>query len=511
MAAAVLPAIPATADAVFDPCSELVEADEQQKVLRWQLFNLFRDAPDEGDLREFGERDYHVTIRAGRFANVSCNENEFEFQEMYPIGIMVKPLYRLDLPRYEAAGHGRPILVLTEYGHRKIVSEDDILPLENDRSYVFADSYAKSMICRSRDDCPGNSEDLCASDRCRYDISAKFGYAVADTTDEDVASALSAYDVLHADRLVLQSRETPRDAIERAQSVVCEPFPVRAYLRGGDLTQPQPSYLTLCAKRAEFGADADGLAPLKVVNRARADRVFGYGLDGSFHRRFGEGHTALEQALAAMGSVRFTTTKPCGVEITNAGSFELAGGLNVKADAGIVEVSLGAQQTVELGLTETLSEEDYLLFSTYFIEPIPNVNRAASEEDDLWLYRILFRSRCENGVPRRSSSITVFYERLPAGKVEIAAEGELFRTYTDNWANLSFAASTDPAYLQEGQFWQIVDHIGYFIWRDTLREYFYRIPGTSDLVFSYPVEQRPMVRDFFVYLMLAAAYHHLDP
>lgn len=500
------------ARAEYDPCADLVEVSEEENVLRWNLLNFFREEPPEPLVGEGGDRPYYVTVRAGRFANVSCNEDGFEWQEMYPIGVVLRKLGDVQIEGWHDAGGGRPILVQTEYGHRKIVSDRNVEPMVANATYIFADSYAKSMICRDAADCPGNGEDICDDARCRYDISAKWGYAIAPSSDETVQAAVAAYRLLRADRLLLPGIDLEPEEQDKAEADICEPFPVKAYLRGSELAQPRDSYFTFCFMRASEGAPMDGYAPLKVVDLEWAEERFGQEGAGSFHRRFGEGPTSDERILAALGNVRLSATKPCGVEVSNIGTLNFGGGFAAKADAGILEVNLGAERSELSRITQTLPAEDFLLFSTYFIEPIP---RGAADADDggdeLWLFRIMFRSVCVDGTPRRSTSIKVFYEQLRAGSIEIAADGPLFETYAESSSNYSYVPSTDPAFLAEGQFWQIVDHIGYFIWRDTLREYFYRVPGTNDLILSYPLEQRPFVRDFFVHLMLAAAYHHLDP
>ena len=497
--------------AVPDPCNDLARIDAEQQTLLWNLTALLGNDDVQPSDGGYGADDYYVTVRPGRFANVSCNENEYEFQEMYPIGVVVKPLYRINLKTYP---HGRtPVMVLTEYGHRKIVAQEDIQKIVANASYIFADSYAKAMICRDASDCPGNAEDICTAGRCRYDISAFWGYAIAPTGDPTVRAATAAYAGLRRDALV-RSR-LAGDALMGAEGAVCQPFPVRAYSPGGTLTQPQDSYLTLCSKRRSEGADADGLAPLKIVDLASAERVFSFNLDGSFHRRFGESMSGLAETLSDMSDARLTVTKRCGVELKDVGILKYGGGFSAKANAGgLVEVRLGAEVSVAAEITETLGKDDFMLFSTYFIQPIPiGANgRPQGEKGELWLFKIVFKARCADGVPTKATSIVVFYERLDAGYVEIAARGDLFQSYKSDWQNLSFAENTDPQSLQDGKFWKIVDHIGYFVWRDTLRNFFFEgIPGTYDLLLKYPEEQRPLVRDFFVYLMLAAAYHHRDP
>lgn len=494
-----------------DPCDDLASVDESQQTLLWNIAALLGQEEVPPDRGGYGADDYYVTVRPGRFANVSCNANEYEFQEMYPIGVVVKPLYRIELDSYP---QGRtPVMVLTEYGHRKIIAQEDIQKLVENASYIFADSYAKAMICRAGEACPGNAEDICTEGRCRYDISAFWGYAIAPSGDAAVRAATGAYAGLRRDPLIRSRLEG--EALAAAKAAVCQPFPVKAYLPGGALAQPGDSYLTLCSKRQSEGADADGLAPLKIVDMASARKVFSFHLDGSFHRRFGESMSGFSERLSDLSDARLTVTKGCGVEVKDVGILKYGGGFSAKANAGgLVEVRLGADLSIAAEISATLGKDDFMLFSTYFIQPIPIGANAPPQggEGEFWLFKIVFKARCENSVPAKATSILVFYERLDAGYVEIAAKGQLFESYQKDWRNLSFVENSDPHSLQDGKFWKIVDHVGYFVWRDTLRTFFFEgIPGTYDLLLKYPEEQRPLVRDFFVYLILTAAYHHRDP
>lgn len=506
----------------YDPCLDLVKINETEQSVTWNILNLFgpRETVERPD--GIGDNTYFVSIRAGRYANVSCaDETPYEYQDMYLIGQVVRPLYALEPEKFGRAVDGTPILVLTEHGHRKIMPLEHLTPITQNAAYIFADSYANTKICRSEDDCPGNAEDIC-DDRCRYTISAKFGYAVAGQDNPTFQTARAAQEKLQGDLLIQLNQELTPEEIETAQADICTPFPVRAYKRGGELHQPRPSYLTFCTKRATYGADSDGYTPLKIVDLAYAERVFSYRHNGSFHRSLGDGSEGLRAALDILSSARFTAVKPCGQELVTEGSLNSGIGAQVEIDAGVLTLNAGAGGELAASLTTSFSADDFLLFSTYFIEPFPNgVPEAQSDTAPLWLFRIIFRSHCDGNRPSRSGSMTIHYDRLPGNMVEIEAsrrltesgdiEGGLTGSYTEKWGNQSLIPKCDANFLRLGQFWQIRDHIGYFIWRDVLREYFYGVPGAYDLLADYPLDQQPLVRDFFVHLIMAAAFHHLDP
>ena len=515
----VLTASPAAADLTRDPCRDLFAIDQDGGKASWRLLSLIGLGPEKPSEAArsggFGDSAYYVTIRAGRFANVSCDSNRFEHQEMYPLGVVVRPLYPLDPAAYGRAVPGTPVLVLTEFGHRKIVALENLQPITPNATYIFADSYARTMLCRAPDDCPGNAEDICDDARCKYMISAKFGYAVAGNQNPDFARARAGYDQLSGDALILQTRDLDPATQARAMADACTPFPVRAMKRGGLPHQPRDSYLSLCSQRKDHGAPADGYAPLKLVDLDYAAHVFSYGHNGSFHRSLSGDETLLNTALATFGSIRLTAVKNCGQALKSSGTLTFGGGISIKLDTGLIEIASKVETTLKQELQTIYGTDDFLLFSTYLVQPFPNGpagDTAGSDTaQELWLFRVVFRSICDNGSPKKSGSIIVHYDRLPGEMVEIDAQTGLTRSFTQKWDNLSLVPKCDANFLRLGQFWQIRDHIGYFIWRDVLRDYFYGLPGAYDLLTTYPTQQQPLVRDFFIHLMLAAAFHHLDP
>jgi hypothetical protein len=497
----------------FDPCRQMVEvAQPTGTAAKRAIVNLggfFFDPPEESAPQPFGEGLPHVTINPGRFANLTCNDDEFELQEMYPLGIVVQPLYSLSLPKFEAAERGAPVLVLTEYGQRKIVAEADLSAIRDDQAYVFSDSSAKSMICKDAADCPGNDQVICGS-ACRYDVSPFYGYAVANSGLPEVAAVLGEYAKVWRDPLLKSLRLTPEE-LQAALARACMPFPVQAHLRGGTPAQVRDSYLTLCAVRAGMGGMSDnGVAPFKIVDRAYADRMFGEELNGSFHRRFGLGTIA-----ASLGEGTFldslTQKKECGDEIENIGAVEANGGLGLKIPGGFLELTAGTKFNLKSEITRTISKDDYLLFSTYFIRQLPDPAAVDQSQDDLWMFNIVFRSACEGGVASKPLSLTIYYEPLPSGSLEIGVKEDLFADYASEWQNTSYKANDDASYLKNGLFWEIVDHQGYFNWRDTIRRYIEKMPDTRDLLERQPSAHRPQIRDFFAYLMLTAAYDHRSP
>ncbi len=499
----------------FDPCPRLHGAEDNEPRIRW---NWFLTGNDEAEPVPYSEHEYYVTVTPGRFVNVRCDDAQFEEQEMYPIGVVVKPIAYVSLPDFEAGRGDRAILVITEYGHRKLIREQDIQPLLQEQTYFFSDSPANSLICRSAENCPGSGMDICdRPSQCRYVVSARYGFAVAEADDPQAMSTIQAFQAA----LSQSSRDADfwsesgdEISLEDLEEAACQPFPVLAYKAGGEPHQSGASYLSFCASRKAAGAEYNALFPLKIVTKSYADQAFAWQLDGSFHRRFGVGQAGQDtNLLDAMTNYRITSVKECGTEISDTSGFDASVGLKAKVSAGIFEASAGAETALTAEITNTLSEDDYLLMSTYFIEPIKNAP-AVSEEDDseLWLFRVIFRSRCVDGTPKSATSVIIHYHRLSSKVLEVRAADDLKQSYLQKWKDYAYAANTSASALREGQFWTVPDLAGYFIWRDTLRK-FIEVENnvTSRLLARHPQEQRPYVRDFFVFLMLAAAFDHRDP
>lgn len=500
----------------FDPCPRLADADPTDESTVRMIWDWFSPKEADAETTAYSDHTYFFTMRPGRFVNVRCDDQQFEEQEMYPLGIMVKPIAYVPLPDFEAARDDRAILVITEYGQRKLVKEKDIAPILHNEVYLFADTPINAGICRSADDCPGNSLELCELRvKCRYVVSARYGYAIAAADNPTVRAAMAAY------QLIRDAPQQPEWLIDDEQfkrmqkldDVACQPFPVKAYKPGGVLHQPRNSHFSLCSERRARDVDENALLALKPVTMNTARAAFAWQLDGSFHRRFGVpasgDSTTLLQAIT---DYRITSVKECEVEQTTVSNFVISGGLKAKVSAGILEFSGGVDSAVNTQITQSLSKDDYLLMSTYFITPIPNAPGVSQEdESDLWFFRVLFRSKCEDRTPSSATSIIIHYHRLEGRVLEVSAD-DLRQSYVNAWSEYGYAQDNSASALREGHFWIIPDLAGYFIWRDTLRK-FIEVENnvTSRLLDKHPKAQRAHVRDFFVHLMLAAAFNNYDP
>ncbi len=510
--AAALSLIPVVAIAQIDGCDELISVDQERDALNWALGGLeqlFMADDEVTKLSPIGDVEFWITVQPGRFANVTCEEKQFEDQEMYPIGLVVKPLGVLDLPAYTGAGRGTPVLALTEYGHRKIISIDDIAPITPNATYIFADGVSEATFCYGTDNCPGNQPTECSSAiwRCSYKVGAVSGYAVVPSLNEDVAGIIDAFEKLTRDPILqLERGRYSPSRVAELQAEACRPFRARAYKPGAVPHQAGAVALSLCA------LDGEGVLPLKFVDTDRAAARFAHGLSVSFHRELGSPSSMLSDSVREIANKRLVFAKNCGETIEAEKIFSLGGGAGVDANIfNVASVELGANRKASTSYIEEVGPDEYLLYTTYFIRPIPKPTDNA-EDDDLWVFDIVFRAGCEGGEPRDRSSVVIFYKDLPLGYVPIGVKEGIFKNYVTTWGNASFTEGTSPAQIYQGHFWVIKDHLAYFYWRDTLREFLYEEIGVArNLIQRYPPEQQPLVRDFMVYLFLSAAFDHRRP
>lgn len=498
-------------------CLDFAQVSEQEdgSILSLALSRLeglfVAEEPPDGIEPPQADYPYFVTTRAGVFSGTTCEEGHYEKQELYPIGMVVKMLGHADLPYYEAAGLGKPVHVLTEYGQRKIIAQEDITPITPNAAYIFADGVTRANYCAATDPCPGNQPVECTSAiwKCKLDVGAIQGFAIAPSLRDQVAETLTSYDALTKDP-ILQMAEGALSEEELARLTVaaCRPVPVKAYMPGGTLHQPRSVALSLCAS-----VEKGQLMPFKIVTRDKAEALFARHMTGSFHRRIGGPDTLFSEPVRKLTDKKAQYfVKPCGREISEALTFSFGAGASVKAAfRDIAEVKIGANVKGDLTYKDTIADDDYLLYATYMVRPMP-ILAVETEEPELWVFDILFRAACKDEVPAEQTSVTIFYKDLPQGYTPISVRQGVFVTYRENWGNEAFAEAKNSAQIYEGYFWLIKDHIGHLYWRDALRDYFYNdLPAVRKVVDRYPLEYRPMVRDFFVYLFLAAAFDQAEP
>jgi len=490
------------------PCTQLVTRVEDENLIQWSLGKMsevFRAEEEVALQAGIGDTKYWFTKSPGRFVGVNCGEVPFETQEMYPIGIVVKPIAVLDLPSYQ---RGTPLLVLTEYGHRKVVPLEDIAPLSENTTYIFADSHAMARMCRAQESCIGNLEETCTDKTCKYDVSPFFGYASAASADPAAAAAIDAYRDIRRDDMIMGNLIWEPSELARLSERACAPLPVTAWREGGHRHQLRKVRFSFCQN-----IERREPAGFKVVDRGWAEARFETALWGSFHRNFGKSESLFEDSIRSLLNINLMTRKPCGVTLETGNSATLGGGLGAEFGVGdAIKIDFGANRNVVRSYVETLPEDIYLMYATYFVRPI-RLEGDPPLETDLWVFDIVFRAECDAGNNAdKASSITIFYDKLSEGYETIDASTHLERLYFDNNVNDSFTANRTTAQIESGRFWHVSDHIAYFKWRDTLRAFMTEgMPELQDLLERYPLEQRPLVRDFFVHLIMSAAFQYKEP
>lgn len=499
--------MPGTANAQ-SPCTQLVAVDQERNLISWAIYEmqkLFEAKEEVASQTGIGDSKYWFTKSPGRFVGLNCGDTPFERQEIYTIGTVVKPISVLDIPSYQK---GTPILVLTEHGHRKVVPLEDIEPIALNTRYIFADSHGIANMCREVDNCLGHSVEKCGGDNCRHDITAYFGYATTPSQNEHSHKAIGAYREIRQDALIMNNVIWDENDVEELKDEACTPFPVTAWGEGGVRHQTRSLFFSFC-----YDIGKKELSGFKVVDQQWAKDRFETSLWGSFHRNFGDVDSLFSKEAQELLKVNIVSKKACGVEIKTENAATIGGGLGIGFSANDETfLELSANRKAVSTFTETVPSDVYLLYSTYFVRPIV-IEGEAPPDKDVWVFDFVFRAKCdEAGNAKSASSITVFYDKLPGGFETIDASKHLEQRYFDGHKNDAFSRSRSIAEIESGRFWFVSDHISYFKWRDTLREFMIEgMPEVADLLEKYPLSQRPLIRDFFVHLVMSAAFDYKEP
>jgi hypothetical protein len=496
----------------IDPCDDLISAETSGA---WQgyLLTLFREKPDPIEVKRIGDADFYFTKQPGRFANVSCSDNAVEWQEMYPIGTLLQPLGLVDLeamPHFQsfAEQEGLPVLVLTEFGHRKIVPFEALAPLTPNLTYLFADQYEPTMICRRAEGCVGHLAEVCG-DLCTQELSALYGYAAVPSDNMTFRDARDAYFAIKgADEMLPPPFETKVETA-RHYTPLCIPFSIQTFAVGGTRhypDSPDPSYMTLCARPAE-GDDPPAVGTVKMVDLTYARSRFAGLLSGSFHRRFGS-------SLPELPAFQSRIEKRCGEKIADTASVEIefALGFDIRKIA-----ALSGNVVAQRSWTSTMMvpAEEYFLMLTYFMDSPFSLEN--DEGRSLKVFRIAIKAECVGTDIATAKSIDIYYEG-PGERSNIvtiiASDGEgLVNQYLKDNGTIGFKASTIVNGVRRGYFWRIPDHTAYYLWRDQLRRFLIEggVHDLPDELRALDPDDRVLMRDFFVHLILAAAFSYKDP
>ncbi len=518
---------PISASAV--ECERIVQIDN--KGTRW--------SPDWevsyriGDVWQLYEERYvelvpglAFTKRPGQFLNINCNAPEapVERQEFYPIGMVLKPLMVLRLPGPGQSAERLLYLVLTEYGHLKVVPVDDVQPLISGATYFFANSNTRVFMCRDPEDCPGNSPvklvdgteigGPCSAAQCRAsdEIGPLSGYAVGAAVDPPGRSARSAWTEVDAARTKVSS-EGLASLSDEDRSAFCRPFPVKAFESGGDpaiYKQPHVTvdgrvrhmaYLSLCPDVSAGPATP----PVKIVTKARAEEHFADLLQGSFYRRFGERNDAMLALVKELVNARLTGVKDCQTRVASSESFKAGVGVGFKVSAGVVELGAQADREWEQSFQQVLNEKEHMRFSAYLA---PRFGAAADEAAEEWLLDLVFKSKCDISTVIEPSALVIHYPMFSDGKLEISAQ-ETTNVYARVTSDLSgYEKNGSASLLRDGRFFTIRDAKTFYQWKavvletlrsSTMRFYVDGLPNE---------ERRRMAENFFVHLIMAAAFHY---
>lgn len=490
------------------------------------------------DRSTFIERPQSIafTKQPGRFLNINCDDRDawpVERHEMFPIGLLVRPLRVLilddtsDLSVKQRNELDVLLLVQTEHGHLKVIREEDIQFLISGATYFFAEGNNRIFTCFEASDCPGNQErsidgarEICNENLCRdyTAIDPSGGYAVGAALSPPgveqpspwtrvvrAQARIAEHGVIEADPMTLDER--------------CAPFPVTTFQAGGTprLTNKvgRRDWLTLCRDRA----NPEAMPPIKIATKESAADRFETLARGLFFRRFAEGHS-IEALLNPARAARLTGVKECGTSLTRMSSVKAGIGTGIRLNAGILNLGAKGAREISSSIASTLASDEYIRFSSYFAPDFDG--GALNGVMEGWFLDLIFVVSCDGTVVERPKVVKLTYPNLLDERMEVKAQSltnhyyKLFSPEEDRSKPLfEWAAppghepNTGADLLRGGHFFMIRDldtHVRWqatirdFLWETSLRTYFEGLADTP--------ERQEAAVDFFTHLLMAAIFEY---
>jgi hypothetical protein len=479
------------------------------------------------------------TDQPGMFLTINCTRGRLtptETQEFYPIGLIVKPLRVLTLSDDQVDVFFNPrtgievevprtyLLVLTEYGHLKVIRERDIQYMISGATYFFASGGDFIYLCDDAADCPGNarrfalpnqeSRAVCDRSQCREStaIAAMGGYAVggiprfeAGVPQTDWSHVVSARERLRADPDLADD--------PAAVAAYCRPFRVKAFERGGvvRLTSAEDEFLTLCRDRA-----AAIRATLRDIDKARALRIFDDIAQGLFFRRFGSAGTTLVSVMNPASSATELGQKECGEKVSTEISTNLKAGGGWRIPFGIFDFGSEMEVARSSSIERLISEDEYVRFSN-FVAPDIYETPFAPVLEAPQVHNLVFIIACESRVVDKPRSVALDYPAFSEGRMEVGVQALTNTYYAKNRSPDAVEPgapghepNTSPDLIKAGRFFTIRGAADYFRWRETVRAHLREETNLRDVLRDLEDDPRrhDIVLDFFTHLFMAALFDY---
>ncbi len=458
---------------------------------------------------------YGVTIDSGNSIIPSC-EGGVQTSVYYPIGIQVKIIGKMDLPRDgELKIH---YYVIADHGLKMFIPAEHVTEILEDKAYYFQDGMGHHYYCLRDENC--NRVNGTAS---QPSLHPDYGYAIRDLTPAHLVRIdkyLKLKDLLNKyERL----NEQETQEIEASTQAVSSPFRVSHYTDGGAIGY-ESAYLSLGIPTASQPDDDSGtmrIGTVKVVTLAKAKEHFSKGIQGSFTRVSTSYNSVINQMIKKL-AVGIVVTKDCYTESLSEDSFTLSGSLNGGASlnlgAGITKVAkLGLDGEITRGHTNTVKVQQgkgqYFVLSSYSMTPIPKL-MMHEDWNQLKQNQVMFEikslSTCENGIPVKAASLTFYHDELAQDHSVFNAQSHFINNYFRDYGQFGYAANQEPDCLQMGMFWNIKGSEQYFLWRDLFRTQLNESPKWSNLFKNIPKDKQEGFKSLFVHLILASSFRFVD-
>ena len=372
----------------------------------------------------------------------------------YPIGLVVRRLSEIKTASRVLA------LVEAEHGMHMYIPEEDLAPVEDGKTYIFANSHLLKPYCIGHPKCDGPDPE-----KPNQNLSAQRLYAIAISQPEPGLEGDS-----------------------------CASFRVDLYGKSAvkvDIGQSNQAYVDTCLfDSRDNQRKLDGR--IKVVVADKYKKLFSIPLDGSYQRFSG---TLLSRIIP-----NTLTYKACNETSVSRTHVKGTISVGVEYDYYFVNAKASGELGTEKAWTSEEGSDKYIFYSYYYLHR-RNLNNG---------YTVAAISLCDEhkAYPDKPYYLSLTNEAFGSGEISVVYSHlkETYRMIVPEFRGLNDTPTQEM--YSRGQFWTISGSDQYFIMRDALKAYVFDMDeAITELAPSdAPTDlERERTRDFIAHLILAAA------
>ena len=496
-------------------------------ILSWLTNPFNKDGSKEegNDLPE-----YVVSITSDNSIVPTCNGSEVKDSMFYPIGIVMKVLGEISLPK-----DGRLLehyYVLTEYGMKYFVPKTHVIAIQHNMVYFFKDGAGSTLLCRKHN---SNSCDIYDPPKGGPVLHADFGFAARlnnterlrakidyfryKRREEPMESILSKYTKDENDKELERLGEIMRTKSCRGdptscsdETALCNEFEVGYYEKDGKLTYPDAG-MTLCRYNKENGY---AIFPLKIVTREYVENYFEFVPNGSFFQAASILSRLLTRYNHVTSDLNWIVYKECPDEKKLSESITLGGSIGGKFES-IISLDGKLKREITKDSTLTLPKGSFIQYSAYSVSPFKGVGDSEStwkeKRETSWLFDIKNTADCrEESIPIEAKEVRIYHNKVEGMSILLHASEDIREKYVSLIGDtaIGYTPVNDPNLLRLGLFWVVVGSDQYYLWRDALRLLVDDRPNVKYMYHNIDFAQHGIVNNYFAHLIMASSFYFTD-